>query len=175
MAELLQLLTPVGERVHDPDYDVDVSGEQLRGLVRDMVLVRRLDTEAHARQRHGKRGLWPPLLGQEAAQIGAGRALQADDFVFPTYREHGVAWTRGVDPVCLLGLFRGATNGGYIPAAPNFARATSVVARPWRRSRYGSRVVRVCDQRSMRTSARPPHTMTAKAQCRNDIPSVLAP
>ncbi len=127
MAELLQLLTPEGERVHDPDYDVDVSGEQLRGLFRDMVLVRRLDTEAHALQRHGELGLWPPLLGQEAAQIGAGRALQADDFVFPTYREHGVAWTRGVDPVSLLGLFRGTTNGGYDPAAHNFALATIVI------------------------------------------------
>jgi len=127
MAELLQLLTPEGERVHDPDYDVDVSGEQLRGLFRDMVLVRRLDTEAHALQRHGELGLWHPLLGQEAAQIGAGRALQADDFVFPTYREHGVAWTRGVDPVSLLGLFRGTTNGGYDPAAHNFALATIVI------------------------------------------------
>ncbi len=127
MAELLQLLTPEGERVHDPDYDVDVSGEQLRGLFRDMVLVRRLDTEAHALQRHGELGLWPPLLGQEAAQIGAGRALQADDFVFPTYREHGVAWTRGVDPVSLLGLFRGTTNGGYDPTAHNFALATIVI------------------------------------------------
>ena len=38
MAELLQLLTPEGERVHDPDYDVDVSGEQLRGLLALLLL-----------------------------------------------------------------------------------------------------------------------------------------
>ena len=127
MAELLQLLTPEGERRHDPTYDVDVSGEELRALFRDMVLVRRLDTEAHALQRHGELGLWPPLLGQEAAQIGAGRALHPADYVFPTYREHGVAWTRGVDPVDLLALFRGVTNGGYDPAAHNFALATIVI------------------------------------------------
>jgi pyruvate dehydrogenase E1 component alpha subunit len=127
MSDLLQLLTPEGQRLHHPDYDVDVSGEDLRGLYCDMVLVRRLDTEAHALQRQGELGLWPPLLGQEAAQIGAGRALQADDYAFPTYREHGVAWTRGVDPVSLLALFRGVTNGGYDPADHGFALPTIVI------------------------------------------------
>ncbi|HQR80648.1 MAG TPA: pyruvate dehydrogenase (acetyl-transferring) E1 component subunit alpha [Actinomycetota bacterium] len=127
MADLLQLLTPEGERLHDPEYDLEVSGEELRGLFRDMVMVRRLDAEAHALQRQGELGLWPPLLGQEAAQIGAGRALAASDYVFPTYREHGVAWTRGVDPVSLLGLFRGVTNGGYDPRAHNIALPTIVI------------------------------------------------
>ena len=128
--ELLQLLTPEGERLHDDDLDVEVSGEQLRGLFRDMVLVRRLDTEAHALQRQGELGLWPPLLGQEAAQIGAGRALQADDFAFPTYREHGVAWCRGVDPVSLLALFRGVTNGGYDPSRAQLRAADDRDRRP---------------------------------------------
>ena len=56
-----------------------------------MVLTRRIDTEATALQRHGELGIWAQLLGQEAAQIGAGRALRPQDYVFPTYREHGVA------------------------------------------------------------------------------------
>ena len=64
-----------------------------------MVLTRRIDTEATALQRHGELGIWAQLLGQEAAQIGAGRALRPQDYVFPTYREHGVAWCRGVDPL----------------------------------------------------------------------------
>lgn len=127
MAELLQLLTPEGERLHDEQFDVQVSGHELRGLFRDMVLVRRFDTEAHALQRQGELGLWPPLLGQEAAQVGAGRALATDDFVFPTYREHGVAWCRGVDPVRLLALFRGVTHGGYDPAEYNIALPTIVI------------------------------------------------
>ena len=63
-----------------------------------MVLTRRIDTEATALQRHGELGIWAQLLGQEAAQIGAGRALRPQDFVFPTYREHGVAWCRGRRP-----------------------------------------------------------------------------
>ncbi len=125
--ELVQLLTPEGERVHHPGFDLDFSADQLRGFYRDMVLVRRLDIEATALQRHGELGLWAQLLGQEAAQIGAGRALRPQDFVFPTYREHGVAWCRGVDPVQLLGLFRGVDQGSWDPNEKNFALYTIVI------------------------------------------------
>ncbi|WP_193607542.1 pyruvate dehydrogenase (acetyl-transferring) E1 component subunit alpha [Nocardioides lijunqiniae] len=125
--ELIQLLTPEGERVHHPEFDQDFSAEELRGFYRDMVLTRRIDTEATALQRHGELGIWAQLLGQEAAQIGAGRALRPQDYVFPTYREHGVAWCRGVDPLRLLGLFRGVDQGGWDPAANNFALYTIVI------------------------------------------------
>ncbi|HTU09080.1 MAG TPA: thiamine pyrophosphate-dependent enzyme, partial [Trebonia sp.] len=87
-------MTPEGERTENPNYplgDVD-----LKGLYRDMVLVRRFDTEAIALQRQGELGLWASLLGQEAAQIGSGRALSPKDMAFPSYREHGVAWCRGL-------------------------------------------------------------------------------
>ncbi len=125
--DLIQLLTPEGERVQHPDFDRDFSAEQLRGFYRDMVLTRRIDTEATALQRHGELGIWAQLLGQEAAQIGAGRALRPQDYVFPTYREHGVAWCRGVDPLQLLGLFRGVDQGGWDPAESNFGLYTIVI------------------------------------------------
>ncbi len=125
--ELIQLLTPEGERVHHPEYDVDLTPDELRGLYRDLVLVRRVDAEATALQRQGELGLWAQLLGQEAAQVGSGRALRPDDFAFPTYREHGVAWTRDVEPLQLLGLFRGVTNGGWDPHERNFALYTIVI------------------------------------------------
>ena len=125
--ELIQLLTPEGERVHHPDFDMDFSAEDLRGFYRDMVLTRRIDTEATALQRHGELGIWAQLLGQEAAQIGAGRALRPQDYVFPTYREHGVAWCRGLDPLKLLGLFRGVDHGNWDPAEVNFGQYTIVI------------------------------------------------
>ncbi len=125
--ELVQLLTPEGERVSHPDYDVDLTDEQYRELYRDLVLVRRIDIEATALQRQGELGIWAALLGQEAAQVGSGRALRETDFAFPTYREHGVAWCKGVDPLKLLGLFRGASNGGWDPQEKRFQLYTIVI------------------------------------------------
>jgi 2-oxoisovalerate dehydrogenase E1 component alpha subunit len=125
--DLVQLLTPEGERVEHPDYSLDISDEELRGLYRDLALVRRWDVEATALQRQGELGIWASLLGQEAAQVGAGRALAADDMAFPTYREHGVAWTRGVDPLEVMSLFRGVDMGGWDPIARRFNLYTVVI------------------------------------------------
>jgi 2-oxoisovalerate dehydrogenase E1 component alpha subunit len=134
--KLIQLLTPEGERVEHPDFRFDPRDEHdqpvdedetVRGFYRDMVLSRRIDTEATALQRHGELGIWAQLLGQEAAQIGAGRALKPQDYVFPTYREHGVAWCRGVDPLKLLGLFRGVDHGSWDPREHNFGLYTIVI------------------------------------------------
>jgi len=126
-AELVQLLTPEGERVSHPDYDVDLTDDEYRELYRDLVLVRRIDVEATALQRQGELGIWAALLGQEAAQVGSGRAMRPKDFAFPTYREHGVAWCKGVDPLKLLGLFRGASNGGWDPQEKRFNLYTIVI------------------------------------------------
>jgi pyruvate dehydrogenase E1 component alpha subunit len=125
--DMVQLLTPEGQRVTHPDYPLDISDEDIAGLYRDLVLIRRIDTEAIALQRQGELGLWASLLGQEAAQIGAGRALRPHDMAFPTYREHGVAWCRDVDPLTLLGLFRGTNLGGFDPREHNFNLYTIVI------------------------------------------------
>ncbi|MDK3255475.1 pyruvate dehydrogenase (acetyl-transferring) E1 component subunit alpha [Blastococcus capsensis] len=125
--ELVQLLTPEGDRVEHPDYSLDISGDELRSLYRDLALVRRWDLEATALQRQGELGIWASLLGQEAAQIGAGRAMAESDMAFPTYREHGVAWTRGVDPLHVISLFRGVDNGGWDPVATGFNLYTVVI------------------------------------------------
>ncbi len=124
--ELVQLLTPEGERVDDPDYPLDDDAD-IKGMYRDMVLVRRLDAEAVALQRQGELGLWASLLGQEAAQIGSGRALSPKDMAFPSYREHGVAWCRGLDPLRLLELFRGVSNGSWDPEQHKFFLYTIVI------------------------------------------------
>jgi pyruvate dehydrogenase E1 component alpha subunit len=128
--ELVQLLNPDGERVHHPEYSSyadHLTAEDLRGFYRDLALVRRVDAEATALQRQGELGIWASLLGQEAAQVGSGRAMAPQDYAFPTYREHGVAWCRGIDPLNLLGLFRGVNHGGWDPDERNFHLYTIVI------------------------------------------------
>ena len=123
--ETVQLLTPEGMRTDHPDYplgDLDI-----KGLYRDMALVRRIDSEAVALQRQGELALWVPLLGQEAAQIGSARALSDRDMAFPSYREHGVAWCRGLDMIKLFELFRGVNNGAWDPEEHKFHLYTVVI------------------------------------------------
>jgi len=129
----VQLLTPDGERVDSvttPDgvtYSVDFTDDEYRELYRDLVTVRRLDTEATALQRQGELGIWASLLGQEAAQVGSGRALRPQDMAFPTYREHGVLYCRGIDPIMPFGLFRGVDQGGWDPNEYKFNTYTIVI------------------------------------------------
>nr|WP_156188285.1 pyruvate dehydrogenase (acetyl-transferring) E1 component subunit alpha [Arsenicicoccus sp. oral taxon 190] len=115
---MIQLLTPEGERVDHPEYSRYVehlTDEDLRGFYRDMLLIRRVDTEGTALQRQGQLGLWVSLLGQEAAQIGVGRAMRKQDHAFPGYREHGVGWCRGIKPLQVMSQFRGVDQGGWDP------------------------------------------------------------
>ncbi|ERK69631.1 MULTISPECIES: pyruvate dehydrogenase (acetyl-transferring) E1 component subunit alpha [Leifsonia] len=129
-ADTVQLLTPTGERLSDDRYDAwvsDIGPDQLLDLYEDMVVIRRIDAEATALQRQGELGLWPPLLGQEASQIGSGRALRSDDFVFSSYREHGVAYCRGAGLVDLLRVWRGTAQSGWNPYDINMATPQVII------------------------------------------------
>jgi 2-oxoisovalerate dehydrogenase E1 component alpha subunit len=53
--------------------------------------------------------------------------LQPGDMAFPTYREHGVAWVRGVDPLHVMSLYRGVDNGGWDAAETGFNLYTIVI------------------------------------------------
>lgn len=113
MDSVVTLLSASGSRVENSEYRSLLDRDGRLAVYRDMVLVRRLDEQATALQRQGELSLWPSLLGQEAAQIGSGRALQAQDFAFSSYREHGVAWCRGVDPVDMLRFWRGTMHQAW--------------------------------------------------------------
>lgn len=131
--DMVQLLTPDGKRIdsaRDPygtEYTVDFTDEEYRKLYHDMVVIRRLDAEAEALQRQGELGIWASLRGQEAAQVGSGHALAPQDMAFPTYREHGVLYCRGIDPIMPLGLFRGVDQGGWDPNKFKFHMYTIVI------------------------------------------------
>ena len=125
--EMVQLLTPDGQRVEHPDFAYTGDDAEIAGFLRDMVLARRLDQEGTSLQRQGELGLWPPLLGQEAAQIGSGRAVRDADMVFPTYREHGVAMLRDVPIGDMLALFRGTSMGDWDIDAHRFGQYQIII------------------------------------------------
>lgn len=127
---LARLLTPDGRRISDPQLDPwieDLDAEALRGLYRDMALLRRLDAEGVALQRQGQLGLWAPAQGQEAVQIGTARACRADDFLFPSYRELGVQLVRGAKPADFILAWRGEMHSTYNPYELNTATPQIII------------------------------------------------
>lgn len=126
----LHVLAEDGTRHPDAQLDPhlrDVDEDRLTALLRDMSVIRALDDEAVALQRQGELGLWPPLRGQEAAQIGLGRALRETDFLFTSYRENGLAWCRGVEPAEMLSVWRGASLSGWDPFARHMATPQVII------------------------------------------------
>jgi len=103
--------------------------------------------ELHARGLTG--GYVHLCIGQEAIAVGVSEAMRRDDFVFSTYRNHGIYLARGGDPKKLLleliGDVRGCSGGkggsmhvvcgeiglvwtgaivaGHLPLAVGFAKA----------------------------------------------------
>jgi len=115
-----RILAPDGSRIANPRLDpfvADVDAAQLRALHRDMIILRRIDSEGVALQRQGQLGLWAPCLGQEATQIGTARALAPQDYVFPSYRETGVIYARGAHPGDYVRMWRGEEGAGHDPEA----------------------------------------------------------
>ncbi len=95
-----------------------IPDDELAQFYRDMVGIRAIDTQATNLQRQGQLALWPPSRGQEAAQVGSGRAARVQDTIFPSYREHAVTRIRGVDPLDIIKLMRGVSHGGWDPTDP---------------------------------------------------------
>lgn len=117
----LSILDPKGELHEIEDLPLDLDPKQMLEMYRLMVITRRVDKESINLQRQGQLGVYASCLGQEAAQIGSACALGEEDWVFPTYREAGVAIGRDVDPALLLHVWRGTWHGMHDPKELRFA------------------------------------------------------
>src|SRR5213596_875459 len=120
--------SPAGELTAEARSRLGLDAAALRELYRKMVLIRRADQEALNLQRQGELGLWGQYLGQEAIHVGAVAALRTDDWIFPSYREFGMAMCRGIDPAEMLTLFRGLSHGPWDPRKYAFAPLAIPVA-----------------------------------------------
>ena len=87
----------------------------LERLYRLQVLGRTFDRKAISLHRQGRIGTYAPMAGQEAAQVGAATALAEEDWLFPTYRDHAMYLTRGVELEAVLDHLKG--RGNYVDRA----------------------------------------------------------
>jgi pyruvate dehydrogenase E1 component alpha subunit len=111
--------------VLDPDGNVDaalmppLAEEQLVKLYADMVRMRRFDTKAVTMQRQGRMGTWGSLEGQEAAQAGMALAMGREDWLVPSFREHGLMLLHGVPGHLIYAAWRGDERGCSFPPGLN--------------------------------------------------------
>ena len=87
--------------------DLGLSDADIVEMYRTMVLARRLDDRVWALNRQGRAPFVVSAAGHEAAQVGAGFALDRSvDWALPYYRDIGLALTLGMTPEeVLLGVF----------------------------------------------------------------------
>ena len=88
-----------------------VDSGALLSMYEQMVVIRRTEKAAYDLFMSGKvKGTTHLAAGHEAVAVGASAALQADDYVFATYRGHHHAIARGATPEeCLAELMSKAT------------------------------------------------------------------
>jgi pyruvate dehydrogenase E1 component alpha subunit len=70
-------------------------------------------------QRQGRLGTFALVKGQEAAQVGAVAALEASDWMVPSYRETAASLWRGTPMEGLLLYNAGYNEGGRVPEGQN--------------------------------------------------------
>ncbi len=80
----------------------ELAPDDLRSFYQWMIRVRAFDARMVSLQRQGRIGFFVPSVGEEAVQIGCAHALRGEDWVFPAYREQGVALYRGYPMEALL-------------------------------------------------------------------------
>jgi pyruvate dehydrogenase E1 component alpha subunit len=148
--EQVQVLDEDGRVLDDAEVP-DLSEETLVGMYRDMKTARHFDQRAVSLQRQGRMGTYPPLSGQEGAQVGSAYALDGDDYVVPSYREHAVAMVRGQSLDATLRYWMGDERGNElaglnifpvaVPIATQIPHATGMA---WASRLQGDRKAFVC-------------------------------
>ena len=94
------------------DRFTGLNQEQLIGLYRQMLLIRRFEEKSAEAYVAGKIGGFCHLyIGQEAVAVGAISAIRKDDYVFASYREHGHALAKGMSARAIMAELFGKATG----------------------------------------------------------------
>lgn len=89
---LIQVIDQDGKLLDD-SYKEEITRELCEKFLKQLKLMRALDEKMVNMQRQGRIGTYPLFGGQEAAQVGSAYALEENDWMFPTYRDHAAAIT----------------------------------------------------------------------------------
>jgi 2-oxoisovalerate dehydrogenase E1 component alpha subunit len=76
-------------------WNPNLTADQLRMMLRNMMLVRAFDDRMFRAQRQGKTSFYMKSTGEEATSVATAMALASDDMCFPSYRQQGILITRG--------------------------------------------------------------------------------
>ena len=102
-------------------------GEEYRGWLRQMMLIRHFEEKAGEAYSLGKIGGFCHLyIGQEAVAVGSLAALRPDDYITCSYREHGHALARGIEAAPARARLGGG-GAGHQPAL----RAAATCSHAW--------------------------------------------
>jgi len=121
-------LGPDGEVVGKlPDFAADPA--VLIANYRAMVLARIFDHKGTALQRVGRLGTFASALGEEAVAVGVAAAMEDDDVLVPSFREHGAQLWRGVTLEELFLFWGGDERGNdFAVARHDFPNAVPVAS-----------------------------------------------
>jgi pyruvate dehydrogenase E1 component alpha subunit len=151
------------KRIEQREREVPVNATELSELYRQMLAIRRMEEAAAKAYAQGGKigGFLHLIIGQEAVCVGSIAALQKEDYVVATYREHGHAYAKGMSARAIMAelygkktgcskglggsmhLFQAETNflggygivGGHVPIAAGAA---------WRSKYLGEKRVALC-------------------------------
>lgn len=93
-----------------------------------MYFLRFVDRRCVSMQRQGKIGTYVPIEGQEASQVGSALAIHKQDWLFPTYRDHGAELVAGVPLYQILLYWMGRVEGNRFPEELNIIPPTVPIA-----------------------------------------------
>jgi 2-oxoisovalerate dehydrogenase E1 component alpha subunit len=83
-------------------WNPNLTADQLRMMLRNMMLVRAFDDRMFRAQRQGKTSFYMKSTGEEATSVATAMALASDDMCFPSYRQQGILITRGYPLVSMM-------------------------------------------------------------------------
>src|SRR4051812_16136902 len=115
--EWLQVLDEHGKC--DEQLRPPLTDSQIKELYEWLVFARAFDEKAYKLQREGRLGTYASIRGQEAAQVASAFALEATDWMFPSFREAGASFVRGLPPRMILQYWSGDERGSLIPEGQN--------------------------------------------------------